>query len=548
MGTELSDMCELETMDPSLFIIFIATCGDGDIPANGKGFYEYMEKLSQATLSSHKFATFALGDKGYAKFCEAGKLIDGRMQKLGAQQVLPMGIGDQCDEDGWETGYSAWLPQLMEAIKAPAPPKRDGPPAPLFRIEEHVDDDASGKFFPPQLCPPEAVLATVEENRRMPPPEYERDIRHFVLSNKDVDLPFHLGDAIAIFPENMPADVDKALAHFGYPADKAVKVDLLCEASDVHARLGAVCKQRTTARQLLTEIVDIFGRPSKGFYTQLADFATDPKEKSKILEIANGDGYKALLEESVSYFDIFCKFPSAKPSLAHLLALIPTIKYRLYSIANSADYKPGCVELTIVVNRWATKTGDMKTGVSTKYIAEVPVGAKVAVTMTGGTFTFPEDHVPMVMSGLGTGIAPMRSFVQDRYYKKMKLGKQVGPMVLFYGCRHEREEFFYKEEWKKYQADGVLTHLVNAFSHDKPHYPPKMIFMNQKMEENLGMIGKYMGEMGGYFYKCGLAVAAPGIETALKKAMVGAKFVKPEEADQWVEELKRSGRYSMESY
>jgi sulfite reductase (NADPH) flavoprotein alpha-component len=224
------------------------------------------------------------------------------------------------------------------------------------------------------------------------------------------------------------------------------------------------------------------------------------------------------------------------------------MKYRLYSIANSADFVPGKVELTIVINRWPTSTKELKTGTSTKYIANLNLGDRIACAMTCGTFTFPSDEIPMVMSGLGTGIAPMRSFVQDRAYKKKVLGKKVGPMVLFYGCRHEKEEFFYKEEWAQYKQEGVLTHLVNAFSHDKPHYPPKMIFVNQKMEENLEMIGKYMGEQGGYFYMCGLAVAAPGIETALKKAMVGAKHVKETEADAWIEELKKSGRYSMESY
>jgi sulfite reductase (NADPH) flavoprotein alpha-component len=382
----------------------------------------------------------------------------------------------------------------------------------------------------------------------MPPAEYERDIRHFSLSNKDVDLVWHLGDAIGIYPENLPADVEEALQWFGYRGDAAVSVKLLCDASDVNSRLAQLGKERTTARQLLTEIVDLFGRPSKGFYAQLAEFCTDSKEKFKVLDIANGEGYKALLEESVSYFDVFKKFPSAKPSLSHLLALIPPIKYRLYSIASSEDLVPGKVELTIVVNRWPTKSGVLKTGVSTKYIASLPVGARVACTMTVGTFTFPDDKVPMVMAGLGTGIAPMRSFVQDRYYKKTVLGKEVGPMILFYGCRHEREEFFYKEEWEKYKKSGVLTELVAAFSHDKPHYPPKMVFVNQKMEENLGMIGKYMGEMGGYFYMCGLAVAAPGIETALKKAMVGAGHVKEKDADEWIENLKKSGRYSMESY
>ncbi|CAK0832638.1 unnamed protein product, partial [Prorocentrum cordatum] len=134
------------------------------------------------------------------------------------------------------------------------------------------------------------------------------------------------------------------------------------------------------------------------------------------------------------------------------------------------------------------------------------------------------------------------------YYRSLRRLPEVGPMVLFYGCRHEREEFFYKEEWELYKKSGVLTEIVCAFSHDKPHYPPKMVFVNQKMEENLGMIGKYMGQLGGYFYMCGLAVAAPGIETALKKAMIGAGVVKEAQADTWIEDLKKSGRYSMESY
>ena len=65
-------------------------------------------------------------------------------------------------------------------------------------------------------------------------------------------------------------------------------------------------------------------------------------------------------------------------------------------------------------------------------------------------------------------------------------------MVLFYGCRHEREELLYKDEWKLYQSSGVLTHIVNAFSHDKPHYPPKLVFVNQNMEENSEILSKYM--------------------------------------------------------
>merc|ERR1711957_569509 len=111
-----------------------------------------------------------------------------------------------------------------------------------------------------------------------------------------------------------------------------------------------------------------------------------------------------------------------------------------------------------------------------------------------------DEMTPMIMTGLGTGIAPIRSFVQDRMYKKQKLGMKVGPMVVFYGCRHEKEEFFYKKEWKQYQEAGVLTKLINAFSHDAPHYPPKMLFVNQRMDENQELLGDLLGKQGGYFY------------------------------------------------
>jgi len=540
--TELNDCGDLEKMDAATFVIFVATCGDGDIPANALDFEKQIQACGESSLSAHRFVLFALGDKGYPKFCEAGKVFQKGLIKAGAAHLLDMGIGNQGDEDGWETGYAEWLPKAMDAIGAPELPARDGPADPLFAIEEH----SGATLIPPQLCPPGAVLASIEENRRLPPSDYERDIRHFVISNKDVDLPFHLGDAVGLFPQNMKDDVEEALAWFGYSPDTAITIESMDE--DINPRLAEVCQKRTTARQLLTEVVDIFGRPSRSFYSQIAEFASID-EKRELLAISSGDKFKSFLDESMTCFDIFKKFPSAKPSLAHLLSLIPAIRYRLYSIANSADYTPGVIELTIVVNQWKTKQGAVKTGTSTKYIAELPLGARIAATMTCGTFTFPRDDLtPMVMAGLGTGIAPIRSFVQDRMYKAKVQGKKVGPMVVFYGCRHEREEFFYKEEWELYQKEGVLTNIIPAFSHDKPHYPPKMVFVNQKMEDNKELLSKYMGESNGYFYMCGLAVAAPGIEKALKTSMAEANFIKTEDGDAWIEEMKQTGRYSMESY
>jgi len=119
---------------------------------------------------------------------------------------------------------------------------------------------------------------------------------------------------------------------------------------------------------------------------------------------SEGDKFKELQDESVTNWDVFRKFPSAKPSLAHILGLLPAIKPRLYSIANSSDYTPDCVELTIVINQWQPKAGKdkaLKTGIATQYVQSLPVGSRVAVAMTHGTFTFPKDDMtPMVMTGL----------------------------------------------------------------------------------------------------------------------------------------------------
>jgi len=537
--TELNDCCDLDAIEATTIVAFVATCGDGEVPANGELFHKKLKDL-EGKCDKHRFLVFALGDKGYPKFCAAGKVVAAGLATAGAKELMEMGVGDQCDEDGWETGYGDWMPTAMEKIGALPPPKRNGP-APAQVSVKTFDEDLG----PKQICPPGAVLAPVIENRRLPPPDYERDVRHFVLDTSSVDLPYHLGDAIALYPENLDKHVEQALAHLGLDADKAVRVDPA--ADDVPPRLLEVCKSRTTARQLFKEVLDICGRPSRNFYAQLAEFAS-ADDKEELLSISTTEKFSAMLDESTSILDVLLKFPSAKPSLAHLMTIVPLIKPRLYSIANSPDYAPGRVELTVVVNRWMTKSGNVKTGTSTQYISELQVGQRIAATMTTGTFVFPEDdRVPMVMTGLGTGIAPMRAFVQDRMYKKQQ-GKEVGPMVVFYGCRHEREEYFYRDEWEAFKKAGVLTNMVPAFSHDPPHYPPKMVFVNHKMEEEMDLLKEFIGKQNGYFYMCGLAVAAPGIETALKKAMVGAGYVKATEADEWVEEMKRTGRYSMESY
>jgi sulfite reductase alpha subunit-like flavoprotein len=256
--------------------------------------------------------------------------------------------------------------------------------------------------------------------------------------------------------------------------------------------------------------------------------------------------WKDFVDSSASFFDICKKFPSAKPTLDHLMSILPLCKPRLYSIASSPFLEPDLLDLTIVINEWkAPGTGKMIKGACTKFIQRVPVGDFVACQAVCGTFKFPkEDTTPMVMVGLGTGIAPIRSFMQDKLYKK-KQGIQTGPMVVFYGCRKEKEELFYKDEWAMYKKEGILTSLTGAFQFDDPN---KQVFVGDKMNEQPETITANLLDKPGYFYMCGPAVATPSVQKALKGAVSG--FGKKGEAGaaEWFETFMRDGRYSEESY
>eukprot|EP00931_Biecheleriopsis_adriatica_P085459 TRINITY_DN5993_c0_g1_i1.p1 TRINITY_DN5993_c0_g1~~TRINITY_DN5993_c0_g1_i1.p1 ORF type:complete len:1862 (-),score=488.91 TRINITY_DN5993_c0_g1_i1:144-5729(-) len=550
---ELSELDELKAAAAgAICVVMCSTCGHGDFPQNAGLFWSSLSSASvpPKELEGLRFCSFAMGDRSYHdSFCEAAKKIEARMLELGAKSILEMGIGDDRDEDKWETGFSAWLPKFWSAINAPEPEDDGQPKAALFEIAYH--DGAS--LAPSTLSPPGSQLLTIMENKRMTPPEYERDIRHFSLSTEGIDFPFDLGDAVAIYPENLPEDVEEALKFLELDGERVVTVH--CASPNVSERHRRAFDQRLSVRQILASMLDLFGRPSKSFCSDLARFASvaDGKALRHLTSKEGAEEWTRLVEASSSFFDIMKKYPSAKMPLEQLLSTVPLIKPRIYSIASDARYSPNCVEFTVVINQWKSKaTGELKTGTCTKFIQRAAQGTKVACSVVCGTFQFPaEDTTPMVMVGLGTGIAPIRSFMQDKLYKKSQ-GIKTGPMVVFYGCRREHEELLYKEEWEMYKREGVLTALIGAFQFDKPHYPPKQIFVSDKMAESPELISDNLLEKGGYFFMCGPAVATPSVQKALKEAVLkkgGAGAPKSaDEAESWFKDFMAAGRYSEESY
>ena len=72
--------------------------------------------------------------------------------------------------------------------------------------------------------------------------------------------------------------------------------------------------------------------------------------------------------------------------------------------------------------------------------------------------------------------------------------------MLFFGCRHEAQDFLYADELRQAEAEGYLTHLVTAFSRDQAH----KVYVQHRIKEHQQFIWEVM-ENNGLIYVCGYA-------------------------------------------
>ncbi|KAL1970071.1 hypothetical protein VTN77DRAFT_6476 [Rasamsonia byssochlamydoides] len=381
----------------------------------------------------------------------------------------------------------------------------------------------------------------VKENRRLTPVTYDRNIFHIEFDLGDSGLKYDIGEALGVHAENDAEDVMEFIKFYGLNPDEIVEVPNREDDSVLESR---------TVFQALTQNVDIFGRPPKRFYEALSEFATDEKEKKKLLALGGPEGaaeFKKRAEvDTVTYADILQEFPSAHPSFHDLVRIVSPLKRREYSIASCQKVTPTSVALMIVVVNWVDTRGRKRIGQATRYLSRLRPGAPVTVSVKSSVMKLPPRSTqPLIMAGLGTGLAPFRAFVQHRALEKAQ-GKEIGSVLLYMGSRHQREEYCYGEEWEAYQEAGVITLLGRAFSRDQP----QKIYIQDRMRETLPeIIQAYIREEGA-FYLCGPTWPVPDVTAVLEEAIAAeakatGKKVEPRKE---IEKLKEQERYVLEVY
>ena len=331
-----------------------------------------------------------------------------------------------------------------------------------------------------------------------------KDVRHIRIA---LTQPYEPGDSLSVATPNDPALVEACVAALDAPA--------------LHE---AFSHERDIAR------------PNDTTFNLLAAHATNPAEATALRALADGDDDAQPADADL--LDLLQAFPSARPPLGELVAALPRLKPRLYSIASSPRAVPGHVDLCVGVVR-TERRGRVRDGVASCHLSH-RAEAPLPVFVQHSHFRLPASaETPVIMVGPGTGVAPFRAFLQHR-----ALGENPGRNWLFFGDQRSATDFLFREEIEEWREAGVLTHLSLAWSRDGV----EKTYVQHRMAEHAAELWAWL-QQGAHFYVCGDALRmAKDVDAALRDVAVTQGGMDAAAAKAWLNGLAKANRYQRDVY
>ncbi|KAG7499134.1 NADPH-dependent diflavin oxidoreductase 1 [Solea senegalensis] len=539
----------------SLVVFVCATTGQGDAPDNMKNFWKFLfrKSLPAGSLSRLDCAVLGLGDSSYPKFNFVAKKLHKRLLQLGASPLLPAGLADDQHDLGADAVIDPWLTSLWEKVFAlypslaavtPLGEDEPLPPTYTFHFLDDVKEDrcriSTEQTVPSQSHPFPAKLVS---NRRVTDTSHFQDVRHIEFDISGSRIQFGAGDVVMMYPCNAPEDVQQfcQLLRLNPEATFALRAT---DNTAVPARLPQPC----TVRYLVETYLDIAAVPRRSFFELLSTFATNELEQDKLKEFSSAEGQTDLHsycnQPRRTALEVLTDFPHTTTEIKvdYLLDLFPEIQPRSFSIASSLKAHPNRLQILVAVVRYKTKLYKPRQGLCSTWLASLdPAQGEVCVPLwvKKGSLRFPTDtDTPVIMVGPGTGVAPFRSALQERRAE----GKPEN--VLFFGCRSESKDFYFKSEWGTMMEEGHLK-LFTAFSRDQE----EKVYVQHRVTENAELLWDLISNKHSCFYIAGNAKEMPAsVCDALKDVFRQQGHMSTEDAEQMFAAMEKSGRLQSETW
>ncbi|KPN15007.1 sulfite reductase [NADPH] flavoprotein alpha-component [Bacillus australimaris] len=490
-------------------LIIVSTHGEGDPPDNALSFHEYVHGRRAPKLDHLNFSVLSLGDSSYEFFCQTGKEFDERLKELGGTRLFDR---VDCDLD-YDEPFSEWLQGVASSLSegtAPANPQESAGAVNQATASEY---SRTNPFY-----------AEVLENINLNGRGSNKETRHLELSLEGSGLVYEPGDSLGIYPTNDPALVDELLTTCGWNAEEAVTVHKNGDTLPL--------KEALTSHFEITVL-------TKPLLQKIASF-TKSEELHALLEEGNEEKLKAYIAGR-DLVDAARDFGPFEGTAADFTAILRKIPARLYSIASSLKANEEEVHLTIGAVRYDAH-GRERQGVCSILCAErlEPGDTLPVYIQHNQNFKLPENSdAPIIMVGPGTGIAPFRSFMQERE----EIGAN-GKSWLFFGDQHFVTDFLYQTEWQKWLKDGVLTKMDVAFSRDSE----KKVYVQHQMKKQSKELFEWL-EQGAYVYVCGDEKhMAHDVHATLLSIIQEEGAMSKEKAESYLANLQQQKRYQRDVY
>ncbi|GAK03551.1 sulfite reductase [Geomicrobium sp. JCM 19037] len=505
----MSDYKPKELKSVERLFVVISTHGEGEPPDNAISFYEYVFGRKMPKLTDVKFSVLSLGDESYEFYCQTGKELDRKFEELGAERVVAR---VDCDVD-FEEDANDWVEQV--AIKM----LEESPAVPTSAVEPIAVTEQSSTYSRSKPFQAE-VLENINLNGR----GSNKETRHLELSIDGSGFTFSPGDSIGIFPENDETLVDHFMTIMAWEANQEVEINKKGDTLPLREALIRHFEITVLTKPLLQKTVAW----------------TESDALPQLLEAEQNDVLQAYLEgrDLVDFVQDYGPFTVSAPEFVGALRKIPP---RLYSIANSQLANEDEVHLTVSAVRYDAHDRS-RAGVCSVQCAErTGAGGSLPIfVQKNDNFRLPEDpETPIIMVGPGTGVAPYRSFLEEREERDAK-----GKSWLFFGDQHFVDDFLYQLDWQRWLGDGVLTKMDVAFSRDTS----EKIYVQHRMREKAKEMYAWIEE-GAVIYVCGdEKQMAQDVHTALIDIISEQGRFERAEAESYVKQMQQEKRYQRDVY
>ncbi|KAM5273466.1 nitric oxide synthase, inducible [Ctenodactylus gundi] len=542
--------------EEQLLLVVTSTFGNGDSPSNGETLKKSLFVLKKLT-NTFRYAVFGLGSSMYPRFCAFAHDIDQKLSQLGASQLTSVGEGDELS--GQEEAFRSWAVQTFKAacetfgvrgkhhIQIPKLYTSNETWEPhRYRLVQDSQPFDLNKALS-SIHAKDVSTLRFKSQQNLQSSKSSRTTLLVKLSCEDSrDLSYLPGEHLGVFPANRPALVQGILERVVDSPSPQHTVRL--EALDDSGSYWVKDKRLPpcSLSQALTHFLDITTPPSQLQLQKLARLATDKAERQRLETLSQPSEYnKWKITSSPTFLEVLEAFPSLRVPAAFLLSQLPILKPRYYSVSSSLDQCPSEVHLTVAVVTYRTQGGQgpLHHGVCSTWLGSLkPKDPVPCFVRNASGFQLPKDpSLPCILVGPGTGIAPFRSFWQQRLHDSEHKGLRGGRMTLVFGCRSPDEDHIYWEEMLEMAQKGVLHEVHTAYSR-LPGRPK--VYVQDILRQQLGSeVLRVLHEEPGHLYVCGNVCMARDVADTLKQ-MVAAKLnLNEEQVEDYFFQLKSEKRY-----